>query len=387
VLGALAAAFVVTRPEDEPAAVTLEPVGFVGEDPFATAVTVHEVAAFPSEVHQVIAATSATAPAATEPAATAAGTKTAIGTSVGLYGGTQNQAACDAVELTTFLATNPDKAAAWAGVEGITSNAIGAFVAKLTPLVLTTDTWVTNHGFTNGVANPLQSVLQAGTAVLVDTLGVPRVKCGCGNPLSAPEPHGTDFTHTRGTAWAGYTPAATVTVQAGAPVTSFRVIDVTNGKIYTAPVGSTPGPTTPPTTSATVPALPSLRDGTYAVTGTAQCDHTGARDLAGSTITVVGGVPTVRMAHLAMTPYENTRGRPSPGIFDFNRSAPNLVLYGRITDGGATIAGQNGGSTSTTEACKLTWNARWIGADAGGGTIPPSTAPAGTTAATPPTTT
>ena len=74
------------------------------------------------------------------------------GTSVGLYGGTQDQHACDARQLKDFLAQNPDKASAWAGVEGITVRDIASFVDSLTPVVLTRDTWVTNHGFRDGKA-------------------------------------------------------------------------------------------------------------------------------------------------------------------------------------------------------------------------------------------
>ena len=64
---------------------------------------------------------------------------------------------------------------------------IGAYVDSLTPVVLTDDTLVTNHGYRDGHATTLPAVLQAGTAVMVDTLGVPRVKCNCGNPLTPPE--------------------------------------------------------------------------------------------------------------------------------------------------------------------------------------------------------
>ncbi|MGH3907098.1 MAG: DUF6777 domain-containing protein, partial [Pseudonocardiaceae bacterium] len=42
------------------------------------------------------------------------------------------------------------------------------------------DTRVTNHGYRDGKATDRQAVLQAGTAVLVDEKGRPRVKCGCG---------------------------------------------------------------------------------------------------------------------------------------------------------------------------------------------------------------
>ncbi|GAP52775.1 serine/threonine protein kinase [Streptomyces azureus] len=52
--------------------------------------------------------------------------------------------------------------------------------------MLRADTGVTNHGFRAGRAAVLQAVLQAGTAVLVDDRGVPRVRCACGNPLRPP---------------------------------------------------------------------------------------------------------------------------------------------------------------------------------------------------------
>lgn len=48
------------------------------------------------------------------------------------------------------------------------------------------DTRVTNHGFADGRATEIQSILQAGTAVFVDDTGLPVVKCSCGNPLGRP---------------------------------------------------------------------------------------------------------------------------------------------------------------------------------------------------------
>ena len=60
---------------------------------------------------------------------------------------------------------------------------VGPFLGSLTPVTLRTDTAVTNHGFRDGSATAFQSVLQAGTGVLVDAQGLPRVRCYCGNPL------------------------------------------------------------------------------------------------------------------------------------------------------------------------------------------------------------
>ena len=104
----------------------------------------------------------------------------------GLYGGTRDYATCDAEKLVTFLEQNPDKAAAWADVLDIDTTEIRTYVNRLTPVLLRTDTRVTNHGFANGRATTLQSVLQAGTAVFVNRYGEPVVKCYCGNPLTPP---------------------------------------------------------------------------------------------------------------------------------------------------------------------------------------------------------
>ena len=104
----------------------------------------------------------------------------------GLYGGTRDYATCDAEKLVFFLERNPDKAAAWAGTLGIPVTRIRRYVFHLTPVLLRTDTRVTNHGYVNGRATPLQSILQAGTAVFVNDYGEPVVKCYCGNPLTPP---------------------------------------------------------------------------------------------------------------------------------------------------------------------------------------------------------
>ena len=60
------------------------------------------------------------------------------------------------------------------------------YIRELRPVTLTRDTRVTNHSFVDGRAVAFQSILQAGTAVLVDKDGVPVVRCRCGNPLLEP---------------------------------------------------------------------------------------------------------------------------------------------------------------------------------------------------------
>lgn len=115
----------------------------------------------------------------------AGGTKD--GDSPGLYGGTRRASTCDQQKLIAFLQANPDKARAWAAVQGIPVSDIPRYVSRLTPVLLRTDTLVTNHGYHDGRATSAPAVLQAGMGVLVNGYGVPAVKCNCGNPLTQPE--------------------------------------------------------------------------------------------------------------------------------------------------------------------------------------------------------
>lgn len=133
------------------------------------------------------------------------------GTTPGLYGGT-GEASCNTAALANYLANNPGKASAWAGVFGIGVDQIPYYLDTLTPVVLARDTWVTNHSYSNGVATPFQSVLQAGTAVLVDSYGVPRVRCSCGNPLSPPAGTPLSGYRTVNAPWAYYAPRQVVYV-------------------------------------------------------------------------------------------------------------------------------------------------------------------------------
>lgn len=110
-------------------------------------------------------------------------THTLSGAEVGLYGGTPNSSVCDRQKMDLFLDQNPDKATAFREVTHAPD--IGDFLGGLSPVVLTADTRVTNHGFDNGVTT-FQSVLQKGTTVLVNNTGEPVVRCACGNPLAAP---------------------------------------------------------------------------------------------------------------------------------------------------------------------------------------------------------
>ena len=207
-----------------------------------------------------VAPPTATTTPTTEPQ-TSGGTKSFFGSTPGLYGGTRDNASCNTAQLVTFLHDNPDKGAAWAGVLGISPAEIPDYVAKLTPVTLRRDTRVTNHGFKNGKATELQSVLQAGTAVLVSPFGEPVVRCTCGNPLTAPKPLSSP-TYT-GPKWAGFSPTTVVVVQkTEIEINQYTLVDSTTGQTFVRPAGAggvdrdgpaTPGSSTTTTTTTTKP--------------------------------------------------------------------------------------------------------------------------------------
>ena len=150
----------------------------------------------------------------------------------GLYGGTRNYSTCDAEKLVSFLEGNPAKAAAWALTLGVRTTQIRAYVATLTDVILRTDTRVTNHSYESGIAIPLQSVLQAGTAVFVDKYGQPVVKCYCGNPLTPPALY-TAPVYT-GPLWPGFsTTQITIINQSTTIINKYTLYDPTNGMTFT----------------------------------------------------------------------------------------------------------------------------------------------------------
>ena len=128
----------------------------------------------------------------------------------GLYGGSNEVGVCDKEKLISFLETNPDKRAAFTDALDIAD--VRPYIESLTPVILTGDTRVTNHGFENGRATPFQSVLQAGTAVLVDDRGIPRIRCACGNPL-APAALAKSQPNYTGDSWPGFDPGRIIVVQ------------------------------------------------------------------------------------------------------------------------------------------------------------------------------
>jgi hypothetical protein len=163
-----------------------------------------------------------------------------VGIEPGLYGGSGSDHFCDPDLIADFLAENPAKASAWAGAAGVEVDEIDAFLDTLTPVRLLADTWVTNHGYRDGKATPRQSVLQAGTMVLVDQWGVPRVRCRCGNPLLPPQiPDDRGRVDFVGEPWEGFDPDQVLAIEAGdEPVEWFTLVELETGQLVARPVGT-----------------------------------------------------------------------------------------------------------------------------------------------------
>lgn len=206
----------------------------------------------------------------------------------GLYGGTMNNAECDRDKMITFLSSHPAQAGAfaealnsdpslhWSGGHPLAAGDIPTYLRELTPTVLRLDTRVTNHGFDGTHPTTLQSVFQTGTAVFVDAHGVPRARCYCGNPLTAPAAL-TGEPKPVGAAWAGYNPDALAAVQPSkAAITNFVLVDVVTGIAFNRPAGTTGAndsphtqPVPPPGPASTTPTTGQGSrldlDGTYLV--------------------------------------------------------------------------------------------------------------------------
>ena len=171
-----------------------------------------------------------------QPVATAG---TVTGGEPGLYGGRRDGSSCDTGSMVGFLQANPEQGAAWAAVQGIPETEIPNYVGGLTAVALRSDTAVTNHGFRAGRATPFLSVLQSGTAVLVDQFGVPRAKCYCGNPLLPPEPLPSSHQYS-GRPWPEFSAQRVAAVRpAPEPVRTFRLVDLITGLPFTRPPSST----------------------------------------------------------------------------------------------------------------------------------------------------
>lgn len=248
----------------------LQPIAETGPDPFAPS------SANPSPSSTIPPDTQITFPnggsAPSFPRSSGPGTASGAttitarsGGTPGLYGGTRNQQSCDKQKMIDFLEANPTKRAAWAEVQGISSSEVSSYINGLTPVILRSDTRVTNHGFKNGRPNPMQSVLQAGTAVLVDQYGTPRARCACGNPLLPPIALSGPPTYKGSPPWDGFNPGnVTVINNSTTVINVITIIDIETGT----PFGRTPrGPDLPLPPGGSFPTTPTTSGGTATTRG------------------------------------------------------------------------------------------------------------------------
>jgi hypothetical protein len=183
----------------------------------------------------------------------------------GLYGDTLNNTEIDRHKMVDFMGAHPAQAGAfvealntdttvyWSGGHPLSVADIPRYLHELTPMALRLDTRVTNHGFVGTHFTTVQSVFQAGTAVLVDAHGVPRVRGYSGSPLTAPialrgEPKLV------GTPWPGYHPGALAEVHpCTATITNFVLVDVLTGHPFNRPAGTISTNDTPHTQAVAPP--------------------------------------------------------------------------------------------------------------------------------------
>ncbi|MEU6686730.1 DUF6777 domain-containing protein [Streptomyces sp. NPDC046832] len=160
------------------------------------------------------------------------------GDAPGLYGGTRNVASCDVEKQIAYFEDAPDKESAFASVVRIQPSEVPAYLRSLTPVQLRMDTRVTNHGYKNGAPTSYQAVLQAGTAVLVDDRGVPRVRCACGNPLTPPVAQ-QSAPKTTGHTWPGYKSSNVVMVTPAPEPVDVFVMCESDGEWFKREAGDT----------------------------------------------------------------------------------------------------------------------------------------------------
>ncbi|MFJ3305117.1 DUF6777 domain-containing protein [Streptomyces sp. NPDC086549] len=217
-----------TRPGGE---VVLQPVAAQGPDPFTGSTATGTAAPAP------VIRTPQPAGSAQNASVPLSGLRSISGGTPGLYGGTARVGSCDVERQIGYLAADPARGRAFARAEGVAQAAVPGFLRGLTPVVLRADTRVTNHGYRDGRAAGFPSVLQAGTAVLVDDRGVPRVRCACGNPLKSPQASHA-ASGTGGQPWSGYRPGEAIEVTpAPQAVTSITILDIGNHTWIERPIG------------------------------------------------------------------------------------------------------------------------------------------------------
>jgi hypothetical protein len=154
----------------------------------------------------------------------------------GLHFDATGSSPCDRARLESALRDDPGLAAAWAPPLNIGAPGAPGYVTGLTPVRLRADTRLTAHRNSGGRAQPYAAVAQAGTAVLVDDRGLPRVRCADGAPLAGVQPLADPI---YGSGWNGFDPASTVEIRpAAAPILEFGLVDAAGAQPFRRPAGT-----------------------------------------------------------------------------------------------------------------------------------------------------
>ena len=299
-----------TTPAASATEVFLQPTNAQGQHPFTP--NVGTDASVPSTASGALTPTSGTSLASYS------------GNSVGLYGGTLDLSSCNPGQMVTYLEANPSKAAAWAGAEGISVDQISTYIGGLTPMTLRYDTRVTNHGYVDGQANAIPEILQAGQAVLVDSHGVPRARCYCGNPLTPPIAVSGSPSYV-GAQWSGFSPTTTIVVtQSTTVINNFTLINNSTGQAFSRPAGSTGTSDTPAPTCTGGPSMP----------GVTVCTNPTTTTLPPTTTTTV--------------PPPTTTTTTAPSADPGSQAAATAAAQAWAAQAINNCAAQNGGSASIT---------------------------------------
>ncbi|MEU2620755.1 DUF6777 domain-containing protein [Streptomyces sp. NPDC007157] len=216
-------AVVFTRPgggSGKGGEVFLQAADSSGQDPFTESSATKSSVAPASSIPAASSAASAVSEGSAVPANEVRGVD---GGAPGLYSGTKNSGSCDIEKQISYFQASPSRNRAFAAQVGVRPSGVPAYLRSLTPVQLRADTRVTAHGYRDGGSTTYQSVLQTGTAVLVDGHGVPQVRCACGNPLTPPVAQ-KNSPRTTGSAWSGYRPSNVVVVAPAAQIVNVFVL-------------------------------------------------------------------------------------------------------------------------------------------------------------------
>ncbi|WP_369185871.1 DUF6777 domain-containing protein [Streptomyces sp. Y1] len=291
-----------------------------------------------------------------------------------------NKSSCDTERLISTVSAG-DTGRAWASAAGISQSDIPAYLRSLTSAYLRVDTRVTNHSYRSGAVVEFQSVLQAGTAVLVDAQGVPRVRCACGNPLKAPVlVSNAKYT---GKAWAGFQPTTViVVVPAPQPVTEIILVNIETGDFFSRltrrievvdrrvepPKGPMPPGVPPP--AAWKPATPV----TPTTSGPSSSSSSGA--------TTSGGTSSGSTSSGATTSGATSSGATTSGSTTSGSTSSGATSSGATTSSGGPSTSGTTSSGSTTSAGTPAEKSASSASSASGTTSGASTSTAKSTATT-----